>query len=92
VVRLEQSRLDKAQQERWCDVYHNVQTHGSLQEFLEHHVQDGGLQAQITTHSKLLSTQDVEQLDGVAGVPKACIYSLALQAFGTEQQFSRQLR
>ena len=47
---------------------------------------------QVTTHSKLLSTQDVEQLHGVGGISKKNIVTLALQAFGTEQQFSRRLR
>ena len=47
---------------------------------------------QVTTHSKLLSTLDVGQLDGVAGIKSKHIQTLALQAFGTEQEFSRKLR
>ena len=94
VVRLDQSKLNKQEQQQMFDIYHTQQTHESLGQFIQSHLSGckSSMQVQITTHSKLLSSMDVDQLHGAAGIKRDNIEVLALQAFDTEQQFSRKLR
>ncbi len=47
---------------------------------------------QVTTHSKLLSVQDREELAHHVNIPPQYITLTALQVFDTEQQFSKVLR
>ena len=46
----------------------------------------------VTTHSKLLSEEDKEDIENNIPELREKIAMFSLQAFGTEQQFSRQIR
>jgi len=47
---------------------------------------------QVTTHAKLLSNADIERLCEVLKMRRKAVTHVRLQAFATEQQFSRCIR
>ncbi|XP_019643756.1 PREDICTED: E3 ubiquitin-protein ligase rnf213-alpha-like [Branchiostoma belcheri] len=93
VRRLESSHLT-SDARAMAHTYFHGQHHSSLADFLLHNIpRDGksGISAQVTTHGRLLSRQDLPQLADTLGVRKALVQLLSLQQFDTEQQFSRRI-
>ena len=96
-------------------LYNDVQHHASLEDFLQHHLSQSGLQGglllqvdsffccikqfgmhyvsilQVTTHSHLLSGEEVEQLGDVLGYRDHVSWFL-LQEFDTELDFFNKVR
>ena len=72
--------------------YFEKQQHNSLENFIKTHVVEkncpDNVFAQITTHSRLLSKVEVNEMAKRLGLLSESVELLSLQAFGTEQQFS----
>ncbi|CAI8034865.1 E3 ubiquitin-protein ligase RNF213 [Geodia barretti] len=91
LVRLGKSRL-KDDIERLNRIY-RTQHHHSIEEFLTYHLTHdslrGGLLLQVTTHSHLLSSDEVDELSDsleLSGSPD--VFSFLLQEFDTELDFT----
>lgn len=73
-------------------MYFEKQQHNSLENFIKTHVVEkncpDNVFVQITTHSRLLSKVEVNEMAKRLGLLSESIELLSLQAFGTEQQFS----
>ncbi|CAG2216928.1 RNF213 [Mytilus edulis] len=94
VMRLKSTKL-RDKKEDMMQIYFKHQQHNSLLQYLCHQVIDEkkiNLFAQVTTHSKLLSTPDLEDLCQVLPIQRQNMTLLTLQSFDTEQQFCRQIR
>ncbi|CAC5380698.1 RNF213 [Mytilus coruscus] len=94
VMRLKSTKL-RDRNEEMMQIYFKHQQHNSLLQYLCHQVIDEkktNLFAQVTTHSKLLSTPDLEDLCQVLPIQRQNMTLLTLQSFDTEQQFCRQIR
>ncbi|XP_076109129.1 E3 ubiquitin-protein ligase rnf213-alpha-like [Mytilus galloprovincialis] len=94
VMRLKSTKL-RDKNEEMMQIYFKHQQHDSLLQYLCHQVIEEkkiNLFAQVTTHSKLLSTPDLEDLCQVLPIQRQNMTLLTLQSFDTEQQFCRQIR
>ncbi|XP_061196022.1 E3 ubiquitin-protein ligase rnf213-alpha-like [Saccostrea echinata] len=94
LFRLQLSSLSMFREE-YIHVYFDQQCHDSLCSFLHHRIDEETFKGhfiQVTTHSKLLSMEDKQDIENNIPMLKGKIALLSLQAFGTEQQFSRQIR
>ncbi|XP_013380375.1 E3 ubiquitin-protein ligase rnf213-alpha-like [Lingula anatina] len=95
VVRLKDTKLRALQEGIW-DQYFKQQKHESLLEYLHNEIMEkkphDSVFVQVTTHSKLLSIDDEKEIAKVLKLPPANVRSLALQNFGTEQEFGRKIR
>ncbi|XP_072028880.1 E3 ubiquitin-protein ligase RNF213-like [Amphiura filiformis] len=79
------------------EIYFSNQKHSSLKEYLCHHLKDKirrsqGLMLQVTTHSRLLVSQDLEQLERDLKLEQKCLKPLYLHSFQTQQQFRQEVR
>ncbi|KAL3881513.1 hypothetical protein ACJMK2_027945, partial [Sinanodonta woodiana] len=95
VVRLESCRLMPQEKMTLKQVYMREQCHDNLAQYLKFKLQKEQTQqlfAQITTHSKLLSTADESDIYKAVGIPPERIALETLQSFDTEQQFNRKIR
>ncbi|KAK3585576.1 hypothetical protein CHS0354_036763 [Potamilus streckersoni] len=95
VVRLERCDLAPEEKIMLKQVYMREQCHNSLTQYLHFKLETekiSELFAQITTHSKLLSTADKSDIHRAVGIPPESIALETLQSFDTEQQFSRKIR
>ncbi|KAL3881511.1 hypothetical protein ACJMK2_027943, partial [Sinanodonta woodiana] len=95
VVRLERCNLDPQEKIMLKQVYMKEQCHDSLFQYLHFMLKRERIQelfAQITTHSKLISTADKTDIHREVGIPPRNIAMETLQSFDTEQQFSRKIR
>ncbi|XP_022797655.1 E3 ubiquitin-protein ligase rnf213-alpha-like isoform X3 [Stylophora pistillata] len=96
VTRLSSSRLRSQAKELWTTYFHE-QEHSSLADFLEKVLGDVKvtddevakvpLRAQISTHSRLLSKQDISTIAAAVQLPPNSVKCASLQQFQTEQQF-----
>ncbi|KAL3881517.1 hypothetical protein ACJMK2_027949 [Sinanodonta woodiana] len=95
VVRLERCNLAQQEKIMLTKVYMREQCHENLAQYLHFKLlteQTPELFAQITTHSKLLSTADKSDIHQAVGIPPERIALETLQSYDTEQQFSRKIR
>ncbi|KAK3585587.1 hypothetical protein CHS0354_036774 [Potamilus streckersoni] len=95
VVRLERCNLAQQEKTMLTQVYMKEQCHENLAQYLHFKLLTEQIQelfAQITTHSKLLSTADKSDIHRAVGIPPERIALETLQSFDTEQQFSRKIR
>ncbi|XP_065845272.1 E3 ubiquitin-protein ligase rnf213-alpha-like isoform X2 [Oscarella lobularis] len=85
VARLPASSLHNQADALW-DVYFERQEHSNLASYLKHQFQRerSSLLVQITTHSRLLSTENIRDVEARVGLRTE---SISLQQFDTEQQF-----
>ena len=98
VLRVKNSQL-AASSQLITSVYFNLQL-GTLGEYLRHVLEGicgsrtGAHLTLATTHSRLLTERDVEQLEQYLSSERSCIKvsSLSLQQFQTEQQYSREIQ
>ncbi|XP_072028883.1 E3 ubiquitin-protein ligase rnf213-alpha-like isoform X2 [Amphiura filiformis] len=77
--------------------YFSNQKHSSLKEYLQHHLEkeirrSQELMLQVTTHSRLLVSHDLEQLERDLNLEQKCLKSLYLHSFQTQQQCRQQVR
>ncbi|CAH1233987.1 RNF213 [Branchiostoma lanceolatum] len=94
VVRLQSSRLTR-HAETMAQKYFHCQHHSSLADCLLHNIpREGrnGILAQVTTHGRLLSRNDLPHLAETLDIKEAAMQLLSLQQFDTEQQFSKRIR
>ncbi|XP_078327262.1 E3 ubiquitin-protein ligase rnf213-alpha-like isoform X2 [Crassostrea virginica] len=94
ILRLLSTTLSPNQTE-YTQRYFEHQCHDDLIGFLKHRKNSESLKGrffQVTTHSKLLSEEDKEDIENNIPELREKIAMFSLQAFGTEQQFSRQIR
>ncbi|KAL3881512.1 hypothetical protein ACJMK2_027944 [Sinanodonta woodiana] len=95
VVRLERCDLDPQEKIMLKQVYMREQCHENLAQYLHFKIVTENISelfAQITTHSKLLSTADKSDIHQAVGISPERIALETLQSFDTEQQFSRKIR
>ncbi|KAK3585590.1 hypothetical protein CHS0354_036776 [Potamilus streckersoni] len=97
VVRLEKCHLPRQEVEALRWIYWEEQTHNNLAEYLQQKVYLARMKkrdcfAQVTTHSKLLSPSDKEDISIATEISVSRLSLEALQSFDTEQQFSRKIR
>ncbi|KAL3881514.1 hypothetical protein ACJMK2_027946, partial [Sinanodonta woodiana] len=95
VVRLERCRLAPQERTIITNIYIREQCHESLAQYLQFKLmmeKKEELFAQITTHSKLLSTTDKSDVSRAIEIPPGRIALETLQSFDTEQQFSRKIK
>ncbi|KAL3881537.1 hypothetical protein ACJMK2_027969, partial [Sinanodonta woodiana] len=97
LVRLENCYLLHQEVETLRQIYWEEQTHNNLAEYLQQKVYLARMNkrdcfAQVTTHSKLLSPSDKEDISIATGISLSRLSLEALQSFDTEQQFSRKIR
>ena len=98
VLRVKNSQL-AALSQQITSVYFNLQL-GSLGEYLRHVLEGicgsstGAHLTLATTHSRLLTERDVEQLEQYLSSERSCVSlsNLSLQQFQTEQQYSREIQ
>ncbi|CAG2194992.1 RNF213 [Mytilus edulis] len=75
------------------ELYFKKQEHESLLQYLENHAHTKeNMRIQMTTHSKLLSKSDMEQLCNSLRLEERNIQLLTLQNLDTEQQFCKKMR
>ncbi|XP_067673877.1 E3 ubiquitin-protein ligase rnf213-alpha-like [Haliotis asinina] len=75
--------------------YWQCQQHDDIYQYLKKKILEMGcssLQAQVTTHSKLLTDQEKEDLGRHLTLTPNNIILLTLQSFDTEQQFAQQIK
>ncbi|KAL3881524.1 hypothetical protein ACJMK2_027956, partial [Sinanodonta woodiana] len=95
VVRLDRCGLEAEERMILMTMYMKEQCHESFAQYLEfklHKEQTQELFAQITTHSKLLSSTDKLDIQRSVEIPPGRIVLESLQSFDTEQQFSSKIR
>ena len=97
VLRVKNSQL-AALSQQITSVYFNLQL-GSLGEYLRHVLEGicgsstGAHLTLVTTHSRLLTERDVDQLEQyLSAETSISLSNLSLQQFQTEQQFSREIQ
>ena len=99
LARLPHTALEKEAQHCW-DVYFGVQHHESLVGCVQRALSNltdgqstnpGSLSLQVTTHSRLLSNLDAEQIAQSLSLSPDSLHCLLLQQFHTEQQFCREV-
>ena len=85
VARLQVSRL-RNEASDWWDVYFKEQSHSSLADYLCYQLERerGSQLIQVTTHSRLLSNENVLEVEMCLKLSTTCI---SLQQFDTEEQF-----
>ena len=93
VARLSTSAIFEQASNLW-DVYFSRQNHSSLADFLENALMEerhteSSLLIQVTTHSRLLSSDDVSEVERRIGLTAECV---SLQQFDTEHQFATRIR
>jgi hypothetical protein len=92
IARLPVSKLS-AESDRLRDIYFSKQYHGSLREHVKHQIatwqkeKGSGLLLQITTHSRLLSSEVLKSMISFVQVE-----FVSLEQFDTEQQFCDRLK
>ncbi|XP_067057901.1 E3 ubiquitin-protein ligase rnf213-alpha-like isoform X3 [Acropora muricata] len=101
IARLPASGIKNQAEEIW-NTYFNEQRHSSLAAFMGHVLQyddsrlekkrQEGLLVQITTHSRLLSNNDLFVLCEETGYSPSTVDFMTLQQFQTEQQFRSLVR
>ncbi|XP_021342051.1 E3 ubiquitin-protein ligase rnf213-alpha-like, partial [Mizuhopecten yessoensis] len=77
------------------EIYWQEQQHQCLSDYLYQKIRQEKSDshfAQVTTHSKLITSVDLEELSCKLGIPVDNMVLLNLQSFDTEQQFCRQVR
>ncbi|XP_021363666.1 E3 ubiquitin-protein ligase rnf213-alpha-like isoform X2 [Mizuhopecten yessoensis] len=77
------------------EIYWQEQQHQCLSDYLYQKIRQENSDshfAQVTTHSKLITSVDLEELSCKLGIPVDNMVLLNLQSFDTEQQFCRQVR
>ncbi|XP_033741837.1 E3 ubiquitin-protein ligase rnf213-alpha-like [Pecten maximus] len=77
------------------EIYWEEQQHQSLSAYLYQKIRQENRDshfAQVTTHSKLITSVDLEELSLKLGIPIDNMVLLNLQSFDTEQQFCRQVK
>ncbi|PVD28712.1 hypothetical protein C0Q70_11306 [Pomacea canaliculata] len=82
----------RAKQEEWSKVYNEEQQHKDLTQYLQEMLENGSngaIMAQVTTHAKLLTEQERQNL--CDHLPVASVTLLSLQSLDTEQQYRKQL-
>ncbi|KAL3881507.1 hypothetical protein ACJMK2_027939 [Sinanodonta woodiana] len=95
VVRIERCNLAQQEKIKMKPVYMREQCHENLAQYLHFKLETEKIHelfAQITTHSKLLSTADKSDIHQAVGILPERIALETLQSFDTEQQFSRKIR
>lgn len=98
IARLPKTSLrDKADEMR--NLYFVEQEHSSLSAYLGQLLSSSsddenqnGLLVQVSTHSRLLSENDLPEICEVIGFKRPDVKLLHLQQFQTEQQFLKQIR
>lgn len=94
VARLPHTELEVQSKDCW-EIYFEIQRHESLVGYLcraldvQHNLLH--LSLQVTTHARLLSTVDAEQIMEELKLPAGSLHCLLLQQFHTEQQFCREV-
>ncbi|XP_065826355.1 E3 ubiquitin-protein ligase RNF213-like isoform X3 [Oscarella lobularis] len=85
VARLQVSRL-RNEASDWWDIYFKEQSHSSLADYLCYQLERerGSQLIQVTTHSRLLSNENVLEVEMCIKLSTTCI---SLQQFDTEEQF-----
>ncbi|KAJ7339392.1 hypothetical protein OS493_005787 [Desmophyllum pertusum] len=101
IARLPATRLKGRAQDIW-NAYFHEQQHSSLAAFMSHvltlddiHLdkkREEGLLVQITTHSRLLSKNDLSNICHRTGFRRSTVDFMTLQQFQTEQQFRNSVR
>ncbi|KAJ7339377.1 hypothetical protein OS493_005771 [Desmophyllum pertusum] len=101
IARLPATRLKERAQYIW-NAYFHEQQHSSLAAFMSHvltlddvHLdkkRQEGLLVQITTHSRLLSNNDLSDICHRTGFRRSTVDFMTLQQFQTEQQFRNLFR
>ena len=93
LARVPVSGLSKDAGRLW-EMYFSEQHHNSIADFMKFELENvsqrehcSGLLLQVTTHSRLLSSENVADV-----APMASVESIALQQFDTEQQFCTRIR
>ena len=94
VARLPHTNL-RNEAKQWWDVYFKQQKHNNLAEFLINELSssegDQNFSVQVTTHSRLLSTEDIEQTAKEIRCDLQAVHYVRLQQFHTEEQFRREV-
>ncbi|RMX46188.1 hypothetical protein pdam_00007847 [Pocillopora damicornis] len=101
IARLPHTALERGAPDIWR-AYFKKQQHSSLATFMSHvlNLEDRrfdekrqeGLLIQITTHSRLLSKNDLKDICNQTGFERSTVDSITLQQFQTEQQFRASVR
>ncbi|XP_078381354.1 E3 ubiquitin-protein ligase rnf213-alpha-like isoform X3 [Oculina patagonica] len=97
VARLPCTQLAQRADNLWA-TYFTVQEHSSLTAFLrnvlttEQRRSEKGTLIQVTTHSRLLSSNDLQDISASTSLPLSNVTCLSLQQFHTEQQFCSSVR
>ncbi|XP_061169142.1 E3 ubiquitin-protein ligase RNF213-like [Saccostrea echinata] len=93
ILRLGTTKLKEFEKEI-RDKYFFYQKHESLSSYFLNHLREEKttMCLQVTTHSKLLTTGDLDEISKSVDIEVSHITLLSLQSFDTEQQFCRQLR
>jgi len=95
LVRLEHTLLAD-QREELLRLYFQEQHHNSVEDFLAHHIQKnstrgGGLLMQVTTHSHLLSKDELDHIGRNLFSDPSHVHAFSLQEFDTELDFSNKV-
>ncbi|KAJ7339580.1 hypothetical protein OS493_005983 [Desmophyllum pertusum] len=97
VARLPCTQLAQQADNLWA-TYFTMQEHSSLTAFLrnvlttEERRSGKGTLIQVTTHSRLLSSNDLQDISVTTSLPLSNVTCLSLQQFHTEQQFCSSVR
>ncbi|XP_077981891.1 E3 ubiquitin-protein ligase rnf213-alpha-like [Glandiceps talaboti] len=96
VARLSKSLIFQSASKIWHTYFHD-QTHGCLASFLKTQLETrrkqkrkDDLLLQVTTHTRLLSKHDVDEVRESLGIQH--VHAISLQEFQTEQQFTSKVR
>ncbi|XP_022783821.1 E3 ubiquitin-protein ligase rnf213-alpha-like [Stylophora pistillata] len=99
VARLVHTKLATQADHLW-EIYFTIQEHSSLTAFLQNVLateerksgQPEGALIQVTTHARLLSSNDLKDISAATSMSLSNVSCLSLQQFQTEQQFCSSLR
>ncbi|XP_043570887.1 E3 ubiquitin-protein ligase rnf213-alpha-like isoform X2 [Chiloscyllium plagiosum] len=96
VVRLTNSKFAPYQTDMIMQKYFAGQHHDSLADFIHFHtksrVQHWAAFIEVTTHSRLLTTSDLESLQREVGESVEAVFCFSLQQFDTEYSFLKKIR
>ncbi|XP_022801884.1 E3 ubiquitin-protein ligase rnf213-alpha-like, partial [Stylophora pistillata] len=101
IARLPYTALESEARSIW-NVYFKEQQHSSLAAFMSHVLtlndnhqgerRQEGLSIQVTTHSRLLSNKDLDEISNQTDFRRSNVVLMTLQQFQTEQQFRASVR
>lgn len=98
MARLPLSTLSSSESEELWHVYFHLQRHASIDEYLMHEMdlllrdERQDLLIHITTHSRLLSGENIVDMAQTMGMGEKDVQLVALHQFDTEQQFTHRVR